>query len=295
MCGSETAIATSRNPIGLFVGLTTWDLIYRAEAPPMANQKIVASDFVAAAGGPATNAAIAFQSLGGQAVLLSSVGRSTMAQLIRDELADLGVMSHDLSPMRSDLPPLSSIVVSELTGDRAVVCMNATKTQAMADDLPAAVSIDQADIVLLDGHQIEVGCTIAASARKLGIPLVLDGGSWKPGLEKLLPLIDYAICSANFHVPEGEPIDYLKNMGIQAIAITRGHQPIDYYWQQQHGIVVPPVIQPVDTLGAGDIFHGAFCHALATGSDFVESLATASQVAAHACQFFGTRQWMEQE
>jgi sugar/nucleoside kinase (ribokinase family) len=282
-------------PIALFVGLTTWDLIYRAQSPPGNNQKIVASDFVAAAGGPATNAAIAFQHLGGQAMLMSGLGKSAIAPLIHDELTCLGLEHYDLFPNSTALPPLSSIVVTESTGDRAVVCLNATRAQATASDIPEGflASMASVDIVLLDGHQIEVGCMIAQAAQKLCIPVVLDGGSWKPGLEKLLPLIDYAICSANFHPPDGETIDYLKTMGIEAIAITRGNQPIDYFYKQQLGAIAVPVIQPVDTLGAGDIFHGAFCRAMASQHGFVESLAIAAKVAAHSCQFFGTREWMQ--
>jgi sugar/nucleoside kinase (ribokinase family) len=278
---------------GLFVGLTTWDLIYRAEAPPSNNQKIIASDFVAAAGGPATNAAIAFQHLGGQAMLMSGLGKSAIAPLIRDELTHLGLRHYDLFPNSTALPPLSSIVVTESTGDRAVVCLNATKTQAKIADLPEGflATMASVDIVLLDGHQIEVGCAIAQAARELRIPVVLDGGSWKPGLEKLLPWIDYAICSANFHPPVGETMDYLKTM-VGAIAITRGNKPIDYFYKDQ-GTIAVPTIQPVDTLGAGDIFHGAFCSAIVSQNGFVESLAIAAQVAAHSCQFFGPREWMQ--
>jgi sugar/nucleoside kinase (ribokinase family) len=286
-------MSLDKTRIGLFVGLTTWDLIYLAESPPGNNQKIVASDFVAAAGGPATNAAIAFQHLGGQAMLMSGLGKSAIAPLIHNELTSLGLQHYDLFPNSDALPPLSSIVVSESTGDRAVVCLNATKAQAKIADLPEGVlaSMASVDIVLLDGHQIEVGCAIASVAKQRGIPVVLDGGSWKPGLEKLLPWIDYAICSANFHPPVGETIDYLKTM-VGAIAITRGNKPIDYF-QNHRGTIAVPRIQPVDTLGAGDIFHGAFCSAIARQHGFVESLAIAAQVAAHACQFFGTREWMQ--
>jgi sugar/nucleoside kinase (ribokinase family) len=48
----------------LFVGLTTLDIIYLAAAPPQANQKVVASDRLISAGGPATNAADNFCSSG---------------------------------------------------------------------------------------------------------------------------------------------------------------------------------------------------------------------------------------
>jgi sugar/nucleoside kinase (ribokinase family) len=53
-------------------------------------------------------------------------------------------------------------------------------------------------------------------------------------------------------------------------------------------------IQPVDTLGAGDIFHGAFCHYLLERNDFLLSLERAGEVASLACTSLGTRAWIEQ-
>ncbi|MGC9503545.1 hypothetical protein [Baaleninema sp.] len=49
---------------GLFVGLTTLDVIYLSERLPQPDEKLVASDYTIAAGGPATNAAVSFSSLG---------------------------------------------------------------------------------------------------------------------------------------------------------------------------------------------------------------------------------------
>jgi sugar/nucleoside kinase (ribokinase family) len=284
---------------GLFVGLTTLDFIYRATHPPTANQKIVALDYVMAAGGPATNAAVAFGHAGGNATVLTALGQHPMAQLIRADLTEYQVSIADLTPDSTVPPPVSSIIVTAATGDRAVVCLNAVKQQVESADIPvkswAAVTAAAIDVVLIDGHQIEIGLAIAQQARAQGIPTVLDGGSWKPGLEQILPFIDYAICSANFQPPAGSnPVvhTYLAELGIPHIAITHGHQPIQYWQAGQAGVIAVPEICPVDTLGAGDIFHGAFCAAILQ-EDFVTALTAAAQTASRSCQSFGTRQWMQ--
>jgi len=49
---------------------------------------------------------------------------------------------------------------------------------------------------------------------------------------------------------------------------------------------------PVDTLGAGDIFHGAFCHFILQES-WEDALGKAAEVASHSCRYFGTREWMK--
>lgn len=279
---------------GLFVGLTTLDLIYGVAHLPKSNQKQTAADLAIAAGGPVTNAAVTFRHLGNRAKLLSAIGQHPLTGLVRDDLAAQQVEILDLAPDREDPPPLSSIMVTARTGDRAVVSRNAINLQAEAHQIPPNV-LEGVDIVLMDGHQIEVSVAIAQAAKAKNIPVVLDGGSWKPGLEKALPFIDYAICSANFSMPKSFAqdgwVEYLRAIASPDIAITQGDAPIMYRTQTQIGEIPVPKIQPVDTLGAGDIFHGAFCHWILQ-TDFVNALSQASVVAALACQSFGTRQWL---
>ena len=69
-------------------------------------------------------------------------------------------------------------------------------------------------------------------------------------------------------------------------------QPIYYDNGQDQGWIDVPQITPVDTLGAGDIFHGAFCTFIVQTS-FARALFQAAEVAATACQSFGTRSWLQ--
>ncbi|MEH2088055.1 sugar kinase [Nostoc sp.] len=279
---------------GLFVGLVTLDLIYLADSAPKNNQKIVATDYTVAAGGPATNAAVTFNYLGNQATVLGLVGSHPMTQLIRDDLANYKVAIADLEPTTDLVPPVSSIIVTQATGERAVVSINAVKTQASSASIPPDI-LQNVNIVLIDGHQMAVGDSIVQMAKANNILVAIDGGSWKPGFEQILPFVDYAICSANFYPPNcqsGEDLfSYLSGFDIPHIAITHGQEPIEYLSGTKTGIVDVPQIQAVDTLGAGDIFHGAFCHYILRQS-FTDALALAANIAADSCKFFGTRRWM---
>jgi sugar/nucleoside kinase (ribokinase family) len=279
---------------GLFVGLTTLDLIYLVDAPPTSNQKIVAIDYLSAAGGPATNAAVAFKGLGNRATLLTAIGTHPITHLIRSDLHQWGVQSVDLMPTQTGSPPVSSILVTQSTGARAVTSINAVKTQASIAAIPEDI-LTGVQVVLIDGHQGAIGAAIAQRAHQQQIPVVMDGGSWKPGFEAILPWVDYAICSANFYPPgcqtTRQVFEYLAHWGIKHSAITQGDQPIAYWDHGVRGEVAVPRIKTVDTLGAGDIFHGAFCHFIRQ-TDFVPALAAAAQMAAAACQFFGPRQWL---
>ncbi|MBW4555010.1 MAG: sugar kinase [Trichormus sp. ATA11-4-KO1] len=280
---------------GLFVGLVTLDLIYLADSAPRNNQKIVAADYTVAAGGPATNAAVTFSYLGNQAQVLGVMGSHPITQLIRGDLANYQVAIADLEPSNSNPPPVSSIIITQATGERAVVSMNAVKTQASSTSIPPNI-LQNIDIVLIDGHQMTVGNAIAQIAKSQNIPVVIDGGSWKPGFEQVLPFVDYAVCSANFYPPnchtQAEVFSYLSTFDIPHIAITHGEKPIAYLTESKTGSVDVPQIQAVDTLGAGDIFHGAFCHYILQGN-FTDALTQAANIAANSCQFLGTRRWLE--
>ncbi len=281
---------------GLFVGLVTLDFVYLATSAPQNNQKIVASDYTVSAGGPATNAAATFSYLGNKATLLGVVGTHPTTEIIKADLASCKVELTDLAPTTIQVPPVSSVIITQGTGERAVVSINAVKTQITSNDIPTDI-LTRSDIVLIDGHQMAVGNVIALEAKTKNIPVVIDGGSWKQGFESVLPLVDYAICSANFHPPNcnnsEQVFAYLSSFGIPYIAITQGEQPIQYLSNNKISTLeVPPVKNIVDTLGAGDIFHGAFCHSILF-QNFSDALADSALIAADSCQAFGTRGWMD--
>ncbi len=280
---------------GLFVGLATLDFIYLSETSPQANQKVVARDFLTAAGGPATNAAVAFSHFGNQGRLLTVLGQHPLSQLIRNDLADYPVTIVDLIAEKSASPPVSSIIVTAATGERSVISINALKSQGNKSQIPKDI-LAKIDIILIDGHQMEVSLAIIEAAKSKQIPVVIDGGSWKPGLEQALPFVDYAICSANFYPPQchnsGDVFNFLQKMGISHIAITQGEKPIQYLDREEIFTMSVPSIKPVDTLGAGDIFHGAFCNYILQ-EDFSTALSQAARTASKSCQFFGTRSWLK--
>ncbi|BAU64496.1 putative sugar kinase [Stanieria sp. NIES-3757] len=288
---------------GLFVGLTTLDLIYLVANLPQSNQKIVALEQTIASGGPATNAAITFSCLGNQAKLMSIVGKHPLCQLIYQDLKNYSVEINDLAPSILSSPPVSSIFVPQSTGERAVVSINATKIQARVEQLPEN-TLQEIDVVLIDGHQIIISEIIAKQAKLQNIPIVIDGGSWKPGLEKILPYADYVICSADFYPPNcrgrksrerisrADVFTYLKALHIPHIAITNGAEPIQYFNKEDSGEIPIKQVKVLDTLGAGDIFHGAFCHYILQ-QEFLSALTNAATIASNSCQFFGTRQFKQ--
>lgn len=280
---------------GLFVGVTTLDCIYQADHPPTTNEKIAADKSLMVAGGPATNAAVTFAQLSrqNQAVLASVVGSHALTALIREDLQRQGVTLADMDPERLSPPPVSSIVVSAGTGDRAVISRSAADAQATTDQV-AEDLLDNIDIVLIDGHQMAVSAQIAEWANARKIPVVVDAGSWKAHFDTVLTKADVVIASANFFPPDcrhtPDVMAYLSGLGVPLLAITQGSGPVLFKDGNAPGDIEVPKVKAVDTLGAGDIFHGAFCHFFLTHT-FQEALLKASRTASFACQHWGTRDW----
>jgi sugar/nucleoside kinase (ribokinase family) len=279
----------------LFVGLSTIDIVYRVDAFPAANTKVAARSQSVFAGGPATNAAIACAHLGGDAALVTVVGRNALASMIRTEVEKCSIRLIDLNPDFEDVPVISAITVDK-AGNRNVVSANATRVAAP----PARVDPElcrQARIFMVDGHYMQACQAWAAAARACGTPVVLDGGSWKDGTEELLQFVHTAICSADFRPPDcssrDEVIQFLKNSGVANIAITNGSAPIEFLCGQSSGSIRVPEVDLVDTMGAGDILHGGYCHFASMGRDFVDSLMQGARIASESCRYAGTREWMK--
>jgi sugar/nucleoside kinase (ribokinase family) len=281
---------------GLFVGMLTLDFLYLTNTYPEKNQKVVATDYAVTAGGPATNAAVSFSHFGNSSNLLAVVGNHPITQLIKSDLDNYQIKILDLDKNRSEPPPVSSIITTEKTGDRSVISINATKFK-VGGEVISEETMPGVNIVLIDGHQMSASLEIADMAKMKNIPIVIDGGSWKPGFEEVLPLADYVICSSNFYPPKcktrEEVFSYLSRLNIPYIAITGGGEAIEYLNTGYFGRFEVPQVEAVDTLGAGDIFHGAFCHYILEEDNFVAALESAAEVASHSCQFFGTREWMK--
>jgi len=282
-------------PQALFVGLSTIDIVYDVDEFPAANSKVAARSQSVFAGGPATNAAIACAHLGSNVALVTVAGRNALASVIRDELEKHSVQLVDLNPTFDGAPAVSCITVDK-AGNRNVVSAN-----AMRIPVPT-VKVDeelcrQARVLMVDGHYMEAAQAWAAASRANGTPVVFDGGSWKDGTSALLKSVHTAICSTGFMPPgcssQSEVIQFLKNSGVTNIAITNGSAPIEFVFGQSSGTVRVPEVDVVDTMGAGDFLHGAYCHFAAMGRDFLDSLTQAAAIASESCRFAGTREWMK--
>lgn len=321
--GAGTGTGADVRPVGLFVGLAVLDVIQLVDAPPGPDEKIVALDQAVAAGGPAANAAVAFAALGGRALLAAPVGAGPLAELIRADLTAHGVELIDCAAptargAAAAGPSVSSCTISAATGERSVVSTNARARpdpallSALSDAVAAGAPAP--DVVLIDGHNPPLARAGLDLAERVGALRLMDAGSWKDDAADLPGRCDVVAPSARFHPPGPagalrEPADvaaWLRGRGAGAVVLTRGSAPVLWWCGERSGSAAPPAVGAVDTLGAGDVFHGALALACAlpgrrsggggeariAPTALADAVASACAVAAASTEHFGTRAWI---
>jgi sugar/nucleoside kinase (ribokinase family) len=294
----RNAPVSEKAPVGVFVGLATLDVIHRIAKPPAANEKITSSAQFVAAGGPAANAAVTFAALGGDAVLVTALGDDPVADLIRADLAEYRVSVVDAAAATTRAVPVSAVSVVESTGDRSVVSLDAVNSDASP---PAHLGdlVAGADVVLVDGHHPLIARTAVRHAAAQDTPLVIDAGRWKPVMSDLVPYATDMVCSSYFRMPGSEDsrstATALVDSGVRTVVTTHGGDPVEWWADGQFGSVPVQPVVVVDTLGAGDAFHGAYAYFATQGpNNVVERIDRSARVAALRCSVVGPRVWLNQ-
>jgi sugar/nucleoside kinase (ribokinase family) len=288
----------------VFLGRSTLDLLYQVPEFPGEDTKIMATRFLAQCGGPALNAAVTFAFLGGAAHLISAIGRGGTAEMLKAELRQYGVQLTDICDEEEFSPPVSSVVINAVTASRTIFNAPATPCKRPGPEYAPSQTILGGDgalipsvpLLLADGFYASETLGLLRGFHARGGAICLDGGSWKPETETLLPLVSFAICSDRFEPPGiqtiQEKLDYLAARGVSYAAITRGQSPILGCDGGRRFSIDIEAVDAVDTLAAGDILHGAFCWYFLRGKDFEESLRAAARISTLSVRFFGGREWM---
>ncbi len=278
----------------LFLGLATLDIQYYVDVFPNSNVKIKSAPPEFFVGGPATNAAVAFAALNRSANLVTAIGDNSFKSVFSDDFERCHVNCLDVQKDKQIQPVLATVITSS-DGDRTIFTHHPEKLNAKLDSKKLLDEINP-EVVMLDGFYLEIAVGLAAEAKKRNIPVVFDGGSWKSHLPAILPFVDYAICSSDFRPPKTETPDdifaFLDQYKISSKVISQGQEPILYQSSTQSGSIDVPKVEVLDTLGAGDFLHGAFCYYLLSQQNFKKALAKSALFASNTCSYRGTRGWL---
>ena len=280
---------------GLFFFHCSVELVYYLPCALQAGQRMKAERQLAFAGGTATNAAIAFTAFENVATLVTGLGEHPLSEVARSDIMERAVELIDLDSLPHRPPSVGSVLVDLSTHDYGVAYSTTYARKLRSVDLGEAL-FHEVEIMMVDGSYLPQAVEAASTAQRLGIPVVLDGGSWKEGLEELLPLVDYLIASKQFRIPGSSSNEDLfaamREFGIYNVAITRSEAPILAHENGKTEEIPVPQVKVLDSLGAGDIFHGVFCHYILE-QDFFTALRFSGETASKSCTSLGPRTWIE--
>ncbi|RWE06796.1 MAG: sugar kinase [Mesorhizobium sp.] len=266
----------------LSVGAFTLDTILHVEALPTHQGKFIAGDGVQIASGMATSAACAAHRLGARLIAE-----------IEAEGVDCGLVRR-VAGARSAL----AAILVDTHGERIIVPFYDGKAQADPGSLPLA-DLSAFDAVLADVRWPGAAALALTAARDAGRPAILDADTAPVEvLERLLPLASHIVASepaarivcGHALDPESACAD-LASRTDAFVAVTGG--AAGTWWHDRAAgrvrHVEAPKVKAVDTLAAGDVFHGAFAIGLAEAMPVEQALRFASAAAALKCLRFGGR------
>lgn len=278
----------------LCIGIPVRDLTFGVDAVPGRGQKFSADRFTQICGGNALNAAIGISRLGGRASLTGPMGDAAEAesQYIFDDLAKENIDTSQLVHMPGLVTPVSAIMMDE-TGERTIISFRDPALWKV--QLPAAdVLLKDCDAILIESRCASFATDLCHQACQRGIPVIVDVDSTISQSEGLLSASSHLIFSDEALQSTAGIADSLQALKKIAtlthafVAVTRG--PKGTLWLDDKGATHETAAFPVhtvDTLGAGDIFHGAFALEFAGGADIPHALRFASAAAALKCTRYG--------
>jgi len=278
-----------------FCGSATWDTIYRVERMPTGPGKVLPTAMVEIAHGMAASAAASAARLGGRASLISRVGSDAVGARITADLEQAGVDCRHVRSFEGVGSPLCTVIVDE-QGERLVVPFYPPGLGRETDWLPLE-EIRTASAVLVDIRWPEGAAAVLDAAREADIPRVLDADVGEPSvITALTRKASHAVFSEPAALAVGgassvpEALRSLASRFSCFIAVTAGGEGC--FWMDEAGEIRqerPPQVKAVDTLAAGDVFHGAFVLGLTEGMPMRQLIRFANTAAALKCAVFGGR------
>src|SRR5271163_1901529 len=288
------AAAAKLPPRILCIGMPVRDLPFRVQGVPARGSKENASHFDEICGGNALNGAIGIVRLGGRASICGPMGdaRETSSRYIFEQMAHEGIDTAHIVHMHGLVTPISAIMIDP-TGERSIVTFRDPELWKV-ELPPAGTLLEDCAAILTESRCAEFCTDLCAEARRRGIPVIVD-------VDRAMSLRAGLLTASSHLVFSSEPLQETAGVSDDAEALrriakltpsflagTRGAQGTIWLDEQQNLQQTPAFpVHTVDTLGAGDVFHGAFALAITENQDLRAALRFASAAAALKCTRFG--------
>ena len=275
------------------VGLNATDTFIPVAHYPARGSKVEFRSAQVLPGGQVATAMIACQQWGLRTRYVGKVGDDHASELHRAEFARTGVEAHLFTA--PGCPSQQAFILVDDSGERTVLWKRDDRLTLRPEELQQNWIVN-AHALHVDGHDTAAAATAASWARAADIPVIADVDELYPGVETLLKTVDYLITSRDIPGRLMQEPDLKKSLpalqkrfGSRLTAATLGEEGVLAWDGSQFHYAPAFHIQPLDTTGAGDIFHAAFIYALLQGWPLPRQLDFACAAAALNCTALGAR------
>ena len=278
------------------IGANVFDTLYNIPTYPTEDTKMRATACKTAGGGPVATGLVAAQKLGEDTAYIGVLSDDNGGRFLKADFEKYGVKT-DLIEVKSGYRSFASVLW---------LCADTASRTCVFDkgDLPPLVlteeqkqAIRDAEILMVDGNEMDAAVDAAAIARDSGTKVLYDCGGLYEGVERLLALTDIMIPSEEFalgHTGCATAAEAAKKLfdlySPEIVVITQGKRGgIIYDGEKVTEYPIYPA-DVVDSNGSGDVFHGAFAAALVKGFDYLKCCHFSSAVSALKCTGIGARE-----
>ncbi len=277
------------------VGLNATDTLLIVPKFPAYAGKEPFSQEILSPGGQVASAMVACAKLGMRVKYIGTCGDDERGRIQMDSLSGTGINLDHVQVRKGCANQSAYIIIDHSTGERTVLWRRPDGLQLDPAEITPEM-ITCARMLHIDGHDTPAVAKAAQIAHSNGIPVTVDVDTIYHGFDKVLPNVDYLVASSEFPVSwtnERDPFKALEMIqeeyGMRCAAMTLGaHGSLA---RMDGKFVYSPafVVNCVDTTGAGDVFHGAFCYSVLQGMPMRQILDFSNAMAALNCTAIGAR------
>ncbi|KJE19518.1 sugar kinase, ribokinase [Frankia torreyi] len=260
------------------VGSLMMDLITYATRRPLPGETLVGDDFTMTPGGKGFNQAVAAARAGSRTSLVGRVGADQFGSIFRQALAEEEIDTTHLHGAEQDGTGVGLPVV-ERGGQNSIIIVPRANASVTAADVAAARSaITAADVLLLQLElPLDAVWQAARIARSAGVKVILNPAPAAALPADLLSLVDYFVPNevevclyAEGEVMAERLDDLASRFPRMNVVVTWGERGVIGRLVGDDGVALSlrepaPVVNAVDTVGAGDVFCGYLAAGLAHG------------------------------
>ncbi len=277
------------------VGLNATDTLLILSHFPAYAGKIPFEAEILSPGGQVASAMVACAKLGLRVKYIGTVGDDERGRIQMESLEASSINLDDVLVVRNCPNQSAYILIDQTTGERTVLWR---RPECLRLD-PESITPEKiacARLLHIDGHDTPAVARAAEIARRHGIPVTVDVDTIYHGFDRVLANVDYLIASSEFPVQwtnERDPFKALtmiqQEYGMKVAAMTLGAHGALALTEGRFVYSPAFVVNCVDTTGAGDIFHGAFCYAVLNNMPIRDALEFSNAMAALNCTALGAR------